>query len=127
MLISLLSHFHALLKDPPLHCISIKYVTCNMIALIVTNPTYFVMVILISCDICQKVFVLFLHNQLNQITNNLQDIVTRYSFHGALCFPYNMLTNCLNASLCQPYPSYNIYLGWKYTEGDPLLFKKCDV
>jgi len=81
-----------------------------MIALI-TNPIYFVMVILISCVICQKVFVLLLQNQLNQITNNLLDIVTKYSFHGALCFSYNMLTNCLNASLCQPYPSYIIYLG----------------
>jgi hypothetical protein len=82
-----------------------------MIALVVTSPIYFVMVILISCDIYQKVFVLLLQNQLNQITNNLQDIVTRYSFHGTLWFPYNMLTNCLNTYLCQPYPSYNIYLG----------------
>jgi len=62
-----------------------------MIALIITNPFYFVMVILISCDICQKVFVLLLQNQLNQITNNLLDIVTKYSFHGALFFPITCL------------------------------------
>jgi len=82
-----------------------------MIVLVVTTPTYFVTVILISCDICQKVFVLLLQNQFNQITNNLQDIETRYSFHGTLCFPYSMHTNCLNAFLRQLYPSYNIYLG----------------
>jgi len=51
-----------------------------------------------------------LHNQLNQLTNNLQDIVTRYSLHVTLCFPHNMFTNYLDASLCQPYPSYNICL-----------------
>ncbi len=70
-------HFHALLKDPLLHCTSIRYMTRNMIVLVV-------MVISISCDICQKVFVLPLQNQLNQISSNLQDIVTRYSFHGTI-------------------------------------------
>jgi hypothetical protein len=72
-------------------------ITYNMIVLVITCPTY------LPCIDDNfnfrwrftKGILLPLQNQLNQISSNLQDIWIKYSFHGALSFPYDMFTNCL--------------------------------
>ncbi len=76
----------------------ITHLTCNMIVLFVTCPIYLVMIISISCD---KKYLCWPYKSSWIRFCNLQDILTTYSLLITLCFPCNMPTNHLNASLCQ--------------------------